>query len=188
MIHFPHLLRLYSWTPSTIFNGILNNVYNTSFYGSNLWDLGADSADKLWASWNVLLKSSYSLPHATHRYISNGIYGKPHLKSKLLKRFVNFHTSIRDSDKKLIKVLFSTQHDDVRSTFGRNCRFVKTFYGADYISSSCVTNIPVYPIPDDQKWRIPLLHKLLNIRDAKLTADYLTSENIIHIINSLCCD
>ena len=157
----------------------INNIYNTSFYGSNLWDLGADSADKLWASWNVLLKSSFSLPHATHRYISNGIYGKPHLKSKLLRRFVNFYNSIRESDKNIIRVLFSTQHDDVRSTFGRNCRLVNQSY---------IPNIPVYPIPDNQKWRIPLLNKLLNIRDANLTVDYLTSENIIHIINSLCCD
>ena len=177
----------------------LTEIYNTSFYGSNIWDLGADSAEKLWSSWNVLLKSTFNLPYGTHRYISNGIYGKSHLKSRLMKRFLNFYHTIRDSDKHIINVLFTTQSDDVRSVFGRNCQLIKTTCGVNEITRSTRVNFPVYPIPHGEEWRIPVITELLLIRDNILTVDFLSCEDILtvdslscediqQLLNSLCCD
>ena len=46
----------------------LVQLYLTSMYGSNLWNLFGDAAGKLYSAWNMLLKNTFGLPFATHRY------------------------------------------------------------------------------------------------------------------------
>ena len=166
----------------------LISIYYTSFYGSNLWDLGSESSERLWSSWNILLKSTFSLPFATHRYISNGLYGLPHLKSRLIKRFINFHISIRNSNQNTLKVLYNTQRFDTRSIFGRNCQFVQSLCGTHELSKSGANKFQVHPIPAGEKWRLPMLSELLNIRDGNLSVNNLNCDDIQSLIDYLCCE
>ena len=119
----------------------LISIYHTSFYGSNLWDLGSKSSERLWSSWNILLKSTFILPYSTHRYISNGLYGLPHLKSRLIKRFINFHNHLRNSNQNTVKVLYNTQRYGTRSIFGRNWQLVQSLCGLHEVSNSRASGI-----------------------------------------------
>ena len=46
----------------------LVSLYNSSFYGSNTWNLYGECVRRLLVSWNVNLKQIWKLPHQTHRY------------------------------------------------------------------------------------------------------------------------
>ena len=44
----------------------LVSVFLTSFYGSNLWDLFGDSAERLYSSWNIMVRYCYDIPRTSH--------------------------------------------------------------------------------------------------------------------------
>ena len=163
----------------------LVSTYCTSFYGSNLWDLSGPSSSKLWTTWNVLLKTSFNLPYGTHRYFLNDIATQPHLQVQLFKRFIKFHNSILKSDSYVIKTLYSVQHNDIRSIFGKNRRTMITLCSDDELDYKKISQHITYPIPEDQNWRIPLLHYLLDLRDKNQLI--LDPGEIDPILNYICC-
>ena len=52
-------------TPSTKIK--INNCFNSSFYGSHLWDLLIIEADRLEKSWNISQRILLDIPRNTHR-------------------------------------------------------------------------------------------------------------------------
>ena len=44
-------------------------TYSCSWYGSMLWNLYSESANKSYRSWNTTVKLAHSLPRATHTFI-----------------------------------------------------------------------------------------------------------------------
>ena len=140
----------------------LTNIYLSTFYGSSLWDLSHANSNKLWTTWNTLIRTTYNLNFRTHCYITTSIYKGNHLKTKLLTRFINFYKLIAKSDKSTIKTLMSKQRDDLRSSFGRNCRFIQNMCNVPNIKDACVKNIPIYPVPEGEQWRLNIIQELLN--------------------------
>ena len=67
---------------------VVNDIYNSSWYGSVLWDLFCPGAVKLESSWNRSIKIMLDLPQPTHGGLIEPISGKPHLKRDLLKIFL----------------------------------------------------------------------------------------------------
>ena len=78
------------------------NIYGTSFYGSNLWIFTSDSCEKLFTSWNVMIRNIWNLPNTTDKYFIEEISGSKHLKSMLLQRYLSFIKSIRNSKKTIL--------------------------------------------------------------------------------------
>ena len=114
--HFPH--------PVTKIK--VNNIYNTHFSGSQLWDLFCDEAIKLENTWN---KSVRILPFETHRYFVEPLSGGLHIKKILIKRFLSFIESIKKSKKIIPKMLLETIQHDVRCTTGSNLRKIMLLVG-----------------------------------------------------------
>ena len=73
--------------------------------------------EKLYTSWNILIRTTYNLHFATHRYIVHNIPKIPHIRISLLKRFVKFHNKLDNSTKPEVRHLFNIQKFDCRSTF-----------------------------------------------------------------------
>ena len=142
----------------------LTQVYLCAFYGSNLWDLSSPEANKLWTTWNSLIKTTYLLPHASHRYLINTIYCGQHLKNMLISRFINFYSMVKSSSKSNVKTLFMNQCYDIRSTFGRNCDFIRTSMNADNIEQVNIKNPVIYPVPPNEQWRVPLAKELVEVK------------------------
>ena len=72
----------------------INSIYNSSWYGSTLWNLfGADSI-KIESSYNRSIKYSMNLPYSTHRYLIEPLSERRHLKWLLISRFLDFMTKI----------------------------------------------------------------------------------------------
>ena len=146
----------------------LVSTYISSFYGSNLWDLYGEDSDKLYKSWNIMIRIIFNLPRETHKYLIEPISYKPHLKVQLVKRFISFCNSLKASDKPHLKYLMNLQMTDYRSTFGRNVVNICKDGGVDKISEVQPQNIIYAPVSPDDSWRIPLIQELLEVRAQRL--------------------
>ena len=165
----------------------LVTIYFTSFFGSNLWDLGNSSSNKLWSVWNTLLRSTYNLPYPTHRYVLSALHHGDHLKVKILRRFVNFYKNlVAKSDKPTVKTLMRTQRCDMRSTFGRNCQYIRDLCHVQNIKDAKV-NMTFYPVPAGEEWRMPLIKELIGIREGGVGLPILDATEVAMLMDYVCC-
>ena len=157
---------------------MLVQVYFTSFYGSNLWNLTSASAIKLCSSWNRMIGTTYNLPFATHRYILKELSGYSPLQQTLTKRFSKFCLQIEKCGKPEVTNLFHRQKFDSRSTFGKNYRDV-ILHNTDYNE--------YYNVPTGEEWRVPLVRDLLDIRDNHASLEHFTAEALWEFLEEACC-
>ena len=164
----------------------LVQVYLTSMYGSNLWDLYHVSAEKMFSAWNFFIKNTFSLPFATHRHIVYNITNKTHLRVALLRRFINFYKKLENCSKPELIHLFSLQKCDQRSVFGRNCSKICHEFNVVKINDIKLKDVSMPVLMDDsQNWRIPFLHDLLGLHDEP-SCD-IPKIDITQMIDFICC-
>ena len=68
----------------------LVSIYLSSFYGSNLWDLFGEGANRLYKSWNIMIRMNFNLPRESHRFLLQPVSQQPHLKIELVKRLQDY--------------------------------------------------------------------------------------------------
>ena len=88
------------------------SIYATSFYGSNLWLFSSSATERLFTSWNNMIRMVWSLPNTTHRYFLEDISETPHLKASLYQRYLVFVKSITDSKKVFLSSLAKRVYHD----------------------------------------------------------------------------
>ena len=162
----------------------LVQVYLGSMYGSNIWDLFSPASRRLYTAWNILIRTTFDLPYATHRYILYNITNSPHIRISIMKRFIKFYSRLAVCNKPEIRLLFNLQKFDCRSIFGRNCFNICKEFNAmspDEVDLNKIS-MPI-KIPDGETWRIPFIDDLLNLRgsDSDIPQDDINS-----ILNLLC--
>ena len=170
---------------SSVFD--LINIYATSFYGSNLWLLSGASIDRLFTSWNTMVRLVWNLPNTTHRYFVEEISHKPHMKASLYYRYLNFVKSLRSSKKKCVSSLCQRLCDDQGSIIRKNLNIIeKESNCANILSldSRFVSNHVIYaPVPDEEIWRINFIEELIQIRSNELFVDGFSRKEIQELIN-----
>jgi hypothetical protein len=85
----------------------LLNIYGTSFYGCQLWDLYGNATQRLYTTWNIALRRLIGLPYRTHRRFLDHICNINHIHVSLKLRFVKFIVSLIESENVLIKNLLN---------------------------------------------------------------------------------
>ena len=72
-------------------------VHNSSFYGSNLWDLAGEKASKVYTAWNTAVKLAWCCPQYTRTYILQQMLccGFTSAKVDILSRYVKFFHGLR---------------------------------------------------------------------------------------------
>ena len=93
---------------------MINNIFNSRFYGSQIWDLFSDEAIRLEKLWNISLRILLGIPRNTHRYFIEPLSGTTHIMLSLFKRFLNFINLIKNSLKGIL--------NNCQSTTGCNLR------------------------------------------------------------------
>ena len=142
----------------------------------------------LYATWNINIKNTYNLPYATHKYISQNMFSKPHIRTCLIKRFVNFYGKLKNSSKPQVLHLFNLQKSDFRSTFGKNCLYICRELGVTSIEDVCIDNLPMpYEMDINNAWRVPVLKELLSVREGFCETDF-DKTDIQDMIHMLCCN
>ena len=86
----------------------INSIYNSHFTGSCLWDLFSAEAVSIYSTWNTAMKLMLNLPIQTHRKLIEPLSQTPHIRSVLMRRFLNFLEQIEKSSKEGCKMLLRT--------------------------------------------------------------------------------
>ena len=148
----------------------INNIYNTHFTGSVLWDLLGTNVNMVYNTWNVSIRKMLRLDRATHRHFIEPLSKTRHLKVSLLKRFITFADKLEASTKSPVKHLFEKIKNDCRSITGRNLRGILLLCGMDRLCKPAPTDVlklTYKQIDADNHWKLNLLEELIHERDLK---------------------
>ena len=169
----------------------MNEIYNTSFSGSPIWDLFCNEAKMMENTWNRSFRVMYNLPLSTHRYFVQEISGKMHLKNVLMLRFLGFLNQIRKSSKKITSHILSEILSDVRSTTGSNMRKIMLLTDRNCISDvekDDVKNIQYAKVREEDRWKINIVNEIIETKAEQLYVDNMSQEELDDILWMLCTD
>ena len=169
-------------------------VYSCSFYGSNLWELGSNMAEKVYNAWGTAVRLSWSVPRATRSYLVDHVLS-PDVSSArvdILAKFVGFFRSLRESSTPEVAFMAYLVGRDLRTTTGRNLRLIaeETMLDPWTVSPYLVKKAllgKATEIPEGDSWRIPYLRLLLEQRQSAHYGGYEEEETRLNeLINALC--
>ena len=131
----------------------------------------------------------YGLPKETHSYFVEAISERPHLKTFIIKRFLNFTKQIEKSKKVALKSLLNTIKYDTQSVTGNNLREIMLLVEKNDFSELVpedASKIMYEDIPEEDSWRVSFLQELLEIRMGEYQVKGFTEGEISDLIQSIC--
>ena len=184
------LQEFYFVTPDVLIK--LMRTYAFSIYGSNTWDIYSKGCEKLHTSFNVAIRQMLSIDRCTHRYMIESLSECLHLKTELASRYVSFYRSLQCSKKFPVRFLARLCENDQRTCLGRTLARLAADTGLRMDELSKLTanlvkrKLPYWPLPDAEKWRIPLCKELLALRADELFLDGFSADEREEILKYAC--
>ena len=166
-----------------------NQIFNSHFTGSPIWDLFSAEAKMVENTWNTSFRRMYDLPYQTHRYLVEPVSGQLHLKKLLIKRFLSFLKQIRKSTKILPAQLLNTIQFDTRSVTGGNIRRILLLTQkskVEDVTSVDIENIEYAEISDEKMWRVNLIKEINNKKFNQLEINGFSEEECEEILQYAC--
>ena len=170
----------------------LVTTYTTSFYGSPLWDPLSADCDRIYKSWNVTIRNIFGVDRTTHRYLIEPLSKSIHPKVMLLSRLVGFYRAQLKSPKLTIQFLIRIAESDQRTILGRTLNFICVGCGLkpDEIHKltphMVKTRMSYMKIPENEKWRIPMIDEILNLRNESAVIPGFTLSELEAMLYNLC--
>ena len=155
-----------------------------------LWDLYGDKVGQLCRSWNISVKTAWSLPRSTHTFIVENLLARDFLtvKQQLVGRFVNFFKSLLLSKSPEVKMMANIAGRCARSTTGKNLLNIQIKTSLDpWVTPARKVRAAVEKssVPVNEKWRLQYLMKLIEARqEMKATSE--NTDDVTTLIDSLC--
>ena len=164
----------------------INQIYNSSWFGSVMYDLSSSEAVKLESSYNRSMKIMLDLPYGTHRGLIEPISRRKHLKTVLTKRFLTMIKKMATSRKPILKMLLTEIESDVRSNTGKNLRMIMMETNKSNIHDiqmSDIDTLSYHQLGQEDEWRIEMVKYLLEKRQ-----EHPLHEEHLEWLDLLCCD
>ena len=146
-------------------------VHSGSHYGSNLWQLDSPMTEQYYSAWRTCVKLAWQVPRSANTYFVDHLLanGLTSVKTDIMSRYTKFVDGLHSSPSMEVRVMFGVAAGDVRTTTGRNIRFLVRETGLDPLCSSSVLVKKVLAgkvasVPDRDKWRIKYLARMLEER------------------------
>ena len=183
------LLQEFSFVESSVMVRILA-IYVTAFYGSTLWNLYSSEVTKLFSSWNVTMRKVFELPWTTHRFFIEAVSGISHPKSLLCSRLLKFLGSLKTSIKGSVRYLANMVYNDRRTLVGNTVSRIALECKVERCSLShqAARNMKYYPPLPGDEWKLGLLQELLEVRDGKAVVPGVSQDEIVAMIEEICCN
>ena len=163
----------------------INNVYNTSFYGSPLWDIYSTNFARLEKTWNVSIRLMLSIPRNAHRYLIEPLSGTQHIIKSIRNRFLRFVSNIASGSRKVLSTVLNIVKKDVRSVTGKNLRHINLKSNIANDGKVDVFKEPYKAIPKDEQWRIPLAKEIIETKFGNLSLN-IAKEELDDILYFVC--
>jgi hypothetical protein len=157
----------------------INNIFNSYFFGSSLWDLFGKEAIRLEKTWNVSQRIMLGLPRQSHRYFIEPLSSTRHIRFALLERYIKFVKSIAASEKMLLRKIFRSVKRDCRSPTGENLRNLMKMTGktdVEEIEIGSTRGLVYNAIPDGDEWRVIFAEELIDMKSNRHGVDLSTAE------------
>ena len=170
-------------------------IYCCDHYGSMLWDLQGDLANKYFNTWKTCIKLAWEVPRATHSYFLDYLSGGlVTVRRDVIARYAGFYKSLLTSPCREVNILARMVAKDIRTTTARNLSLLEKTTGGQTWSAPAgkIREELAKREPDVTRvdaWRIPYLGRLLEERD---TLSYMGEEHheqverVQELIDSLC--
>ena len=156
-----------------------------------LWDLGSESAEQFFKSWNTCVKLVHNIPRSTFTYLVEGFFASSQvsLRNQVLSRYPGFFRSLLESPSREVRALAIIVRSDPRSSTCKNLRYLEKMTGLKselYCSSRIRLALPVRKVPDSEQWRLGLMTNLMKMKNEKhLRVEYST-KRVTAMMDSLC--
>ena len=167
----------------------INQIYNTHFTGSPIWDIFSEEAIKLENTWNKSVRLMLGVHFTTHRRLIEPLSGYPHVRKIFVKRFLSFLGQIEKSPKVILRLLLSEIKHDVRSTTGSNLRKILLHTKksrVDELSVADVEGIKYHQLDDSEKWKVPIIKELIDAKHGRIEIENLSYEEMDETLEFLC--
>ena len=166
----------------------LNQIYNFSYTGCQLWDLFCPEAEHLENTYNVSVRRMLGLPQSTHRYLIQPLANGQHLKQVLIKRFLQFCEKLRVCTKSVVRDTFEKIKVDVRTTTGKNLAELGILLKKPISELSPVdANLVDYvQVEDENSFRIDFIKELIEVKHGVLNVEGFESNELEVIMEFLC--
>ena len=166
----------------------INKFFNTHFYGSQLWNLFSEEANRLEKTWNISQRIMLGVPRNTHRYFIEPLTETQHIIFSLQKRFIKFIDSIKSSTKLVLRNMLEIIKHDCRSTTGRNVRQIMLLLdkgNINEVSNNDFKKQTYNDIPSGQEWKVCLAKELIQIKNNELVTESLNRTEVDEILNHI---
>ena len=166
----------------------INNIFNSYFYGSPLWNLFGKEADRLEKSWNVAQRILMGLPRNSHRYFIEPLSDTQHIRNSLFRRYIKFITSIKPSEKAVLRAMLLTVKQDCRSTTGMNLRNLMKTMGrstVDELQPNDAEKLTYKAIPEEDEWKVACAKELIEVKNGIMGVDMLTTKELDQILEEV---
>ena len=148
----------------------LNNIFNTHFTGSPIWDLFCGEADAIEKTWNVALRKKMKLNRCSHKFLIKPLSQTRHIKFSLMKRF-NFTHKILNSTKTSLKILYNCIKKDCRSITGSNLRNImlqQNVNNIESISMKAIMDMKYHKAGNpEEECRINMVEEMIEVKRGK---------------------
>ena len=166
----------------------INNIFNSHFYGSSLWDLFSWEAERLEKTWNVSQRILLGIPRNTHRYFIEPLTETRHIIFSLYSRFFNFISSIAATKKSVLRNMLSVCKYDCLSTTGRNLRNIMLRVKKSSVDDIIIDDIKtlVYNvIPPGDEWKVNLAKEILDVKGRDMELKILNNAELDDILEEI---
>ena len=101
-------------------------VHVGSHYGSNLWQLDSPMTEQYYSAWRTCVKLAWQVPRSANTYFVDHLLGNglTSVKTDIMSRYTKFVDGLYSSPSMEVRVMFGVAAGDVRTTTGRNIRFL----------------------------------------------------------------
>ena len=144
----------------------INQIYNSSFYGSVLWDLKGEKTKQLINSWSFAVREMWNLPFNAHRGFVEPLGGF-HAQVLIFSRYIGFLQSTRKSNKMVVKYLLEKVLLDLNTITGQNVRYILEKCDERDIMKinpgQFKKNFKFSELPEDELWKVNIIKEITNI-------------------------
>ena len=166
----------------------LNNIYNSSFYGSPLWNLFGEEATRLEKTWNISMRLMLGIPRNSHKFFIEPLTNTPHIMTSLYGRYLKFVTSLETSSKEILRKLVRQVKRDCSTNTGRNLRrlmILSNECDVDNIETNTIRKTPYSPIPLHDEWKVHIAKEMINTSFGELVIPQFNRNEIQEILQHI---
>ena len=147
---------------------------------------------KLNRSWNTAVKIVWDLPHPTHTRFLESLSPVPHLESILAGRYIGFVSSLSQSVKPFIILLFNSCCSDLTTRTGQNIEYLLHKYSVKNFTNlkreqNIIKKARVHPVSENEEWKLILIEELSLVSRGQLDLDEDFDDNMLEEIMDYIC-